>query len=566
MRRSKRSSLFVVAIGLAFSGLLLGCQPKMVDVTPQLTQSDFVQARELIHQKRIKNPQDEAYMLEQMRLGILTLAHGDAQSAQTVFSGVYEQIRTQGLNRDKAFEAVVLNEDLKFWKGEPFEQALALVYYTLDLAALGQWDNARAAADNALFQLGDFDEDDSQSPETAGGAPPTAASDQQAGYATDTSGFTLGYLLKGLASQQLRRDNEANDFFNAAVESDPSLRPICDSLRRNKYNHVLIVSYGLGPKKVGRGADQSELAFESRTASGDQPLMVRLDQRRNTAFPVVCDINQMAQEHNWNNLQGLRRDKSALGTGLLAGSAAVLAHDQQSKKKRGKKHDKSDSDEAKIVAASMAVVGMILKAGAHIDTRYCDVLPQRVYLVPINITNKRTTVELAIAGKAHSRLVLAGLSPPTDGRPRLRYVRLMHAGDAASRPAGWATSGRIYYSNDITGPIDGPHLPYILGGQCVRRPSHETLRSYQQSGYLQDVSLTELEQLYRAEGILFDTQDQNGFAGKHVLEGGRSFVLPDAGTSGFARLLGQEHPPYAPQSQALKDFLAKHAQQLSLAR
>ena len=71
-------------------------------------------------------------------------------------------IRDRGLNKDKTVRSVVFTEGVKVWKGEPFEQAMALVYYGFVQASQGSWDNARAAASNALFYLRDFEGEDEE--------------------------------------------------------------------------------------------------------------------------------------------------------------------------------------------------------------------------------------------------------------------------------------------------------------------------------------------------------------------------------------------------------------------
>ena len=73
-----------------------------------------------------------------------------------LFREVYDVLRTRGINDDKTVQSVVFYEGVKLWKGEPFEQALALSYVAMTQASLGSWDNARAATDNALFFLRDF--------------------------------------------------------------------------------------------------------------------------------------------------------------------------------------------------------------------------------------------------------------------------------------------------------------------------------------------------------------------------------------------------------------------------
>src|SRR5665213_3500901 len=68
---------------------------------------------------------DRDYLLNRMRLMLTMLADGYAPPDSPVVNRVYSLLRTQGLNADKTVTSVVVNEDLKIWKGEPFEQAMA---------------------------------------------------------------------------------------------------------------------------------------------------------------------------------------------------------------------------------------------------------------------------------------------------------------------------------------------------------------------------------------------------------------------------------------------------------
>ncbi len=146
--------VWVLLFGALF--FLTGCQKPMRTPTAALGRGDYTQPRVNIYDDMQPKRSDRAYLLDRMRVGVLTLADGYPRSAQTIFEEVYDVLRTRGINKDKTVASVVLNEDVKIWKGEPFEQALALAYYAMVQAELGSWDNARAAANGSLFRLRDF--------------------------------------------------------------------------------------------------------------------------------------------------------------------------------------------------------------------------------------------------------------------------------------------------------------------------------------------------------------------------------------------------------------------------
>lgn len=544
-----------------------------------LAVGDYGQARMEVREELSSKKTDRRYLLDRMRLGVLTLADGYPEAAAHVFEEVYAVLRAQGINRDKTVQSLVLNEDLKIWKGEPFEQALALAYYSMTMAELGSWDNARAAADNSLFYLKDFGENEvtGQRLDTqaiaqrsllyeraieAGATPDEAmaqvrhghlsgrdSSDASTGddyldhgYVARRSNFTLGYLLGGMANQQLGREDEANDLYNQVVKITPQLGELVEVLRRDEYNTVLIVSFGLGPEKIGYGPDNALAAFSSRTPSDGTPLRVLAGDEAEgwRSYPPVLDVNRMADDHMWNNLEDVRRAKSTVGTALLYGGLFATAIGAD-----------SDSDAAVIAGLAAAATGAFLKAGSHVDIRYADVFPQRFYAVPLTLGDEPTTVTLQVEGRQASRMSLAGLTAPDHGlrEAQLRYVRLVSPPSYSSGVAPqWALSGDILYGNAETGRAPGTMAPFLVGGNDARPPSERVLDQYQDAGYLRGFTLSDLRELYRSEGIAWSVEDQDGYVDRHVLEGGRSLVSPLVGTAGFARLFGQLHPDYQPRT------------------
>lgn len=540
---------------------LVGCQEPMRTPTAALAVGDYGRPRTDIQREMQPKRSDRAYLLDRMRVGVLTLSDGYPDSAQTIFEEVYDVLRTQGINKDKTVASIALNEDVKVWKGEPFEQALALAYYAMTQAELGSWDNARAAANGSLFALRDFGEDDEgnridtyeiarraveyERAIEAGDSPDEAlkkANYLDNGYAVRDSDFVLGYLLAGIANQQLGRAKEADDHFLRVLEIDDRLDRLVESLRENQYNTILVISYGLGPRKEGYGPDNALARFRPRFGGDDGELRVRFGPSMGRTYPVVQDVNVMAGDHMWNNMEDIRSAKSTIGTVMMYGGLIATQYGSS----------RSGKDDAVYAGLAALVTGAVLKAGAHVDTRYCDVFPQRFYVVPLYLSDPNQTITLDVQGRPSSKLELTGLGPPgseTMGKAQLRYVRLVSNHNNNAPPPSWANSGQVYYGNTYTSTHTTS--PYILGGWDVSPPTQRVLDSYHQAGWLRGMTLADLRELYRAEGIRFTTEDQDGFVGRHVLEGGRSLVAPLPGTTGYVRLFGQKHPPYQPKSEAV---------------
>ena len=112
----------------------------------------FADARESLRASaRLQD--DEQTILHNADLGMASLADGDQQEAEYALGRVFGLLSTAGLNRDRTTTAVFLtNEGIRIWKGEPFEQALMYHYVATLYAQKGDWENARAAAANALIE------------------------------------------------------------------------------------------------------------------------------------------------------------------------------------------------------------------------------------------------------------------------------------------------------------------------------------------------------------------------------------------------------------------------------
>ncbi len=551
MKRSTLIVLIALATGLA---LVTGCQDaKRTDMMTSLQAGELGRARLAVEAGGEPKKEDRNYLLQKVRIGILTLADGYAYSEDPRVVSIFEILRTQGLNKDKTVNAVFLNDGVTIWKGEPFEQALTLAYIAEHFAVLGDWGNVRAAAMSSLFPLKSFASKPGEnlSPEQLAAKANQAKTDEEknlkSGYKVAETDFVLGYLLTGIANQQLARGSgdssrldEAMDYYAGAVKVDPSIKPVVEQLRGGEYNTILIVDFGLGPEKYGRGPDNAIADFRPRTQSDSREAQVQINGSAAVAFPVACDVNKMAMDHKWKNLEDVRLVKSVVGTGMTVAGTAMMAQNQ--------------SSEMAMAGAGLALIGLLAKANAHAAVDYAEVVPQRTYVIPLQIEEQNTTVSLTVG---NARMVLAGLAPPDEDQgAQVRNVRLF------APPPAWAVSGKILYCNDYAPLACNVMLPYILGGECVCPPSAEALSRYQQAGFLSGMTLGELESLYRDEKITWTIQDEKGSPKLHVLEGGTSLLCPLPGTTGFARLFGQRHGPYAAKSPRVQELARRCAAEI----
>ncbi|MEO0476517.1 MAG: hypothetical protein AAF085_11195 [Planctomycetota bacterium] len=430
------SPVLLLVVLLVLPGV--GCKS---DMRPsphgQMRVGDFVGARDLVESQIEDDRSERRYMLDRMRAGVLNLDAGDLRRSERWFSEVYDVLRTQGLNEDKTVRSVVFTEGVKVWKGEPFEQAMALVYYGFVQASQGSWDNARAAAGNALFYLRDFEpEEEGQSgsggerridteeiarraaayeAKQRGEEPEFASGDEYLdnGYVAEENNFTMAYLLHGIASQQLGRDAEASDYFNRVVKLSPAHRPLVEQLRAGDYNTILVVADGLGPRKVATGPGGALSRYQPIDTTRTNARVSIVGQTPYD-LPAVTNLNGMALDHRWNNLEDVRVAKNVIGNVLVAGGLIVVAEGID-----------DESWETAAIGAGIAALGLLMKGTAKANTDYCDVFPQRLFVAALNITEPNTDVTIDLpdvwpAGGA----TLRSLDPPLKNQAAFYYLRV----------------------------------------------------------------------------------------------------------------------------------------------
>lgn len=523
---------------LAFA-VLSGCEsaPRNYSAIRAYYDYDFTRARALLRDEAQIN--NEQVILNNARLGMAAMADGDMIETAQSFDLVFEYLSTAGLNEDRTVAAVWTHEGVRIWKGEPFEQALMYHYVATQYAVQGDWENARAAASNALFRLTDFGGD-----QTDEALARRAARDDdylETGYTAVDTNFALGFLMQAIGSK-LSGAAGFNEQLDAALEIDPKLEPIARRIR-DGFDTLLIVDYGKGPTKIAYGRDNAFVRFEPQN-SHITPITVEADAQRLAKLDPVTDVNRMALDHRWNNLEDVRRAKSILGDALLVSGLVVASE--------GGEHN---SLEAVLAGIGMAAAGLLSKSGAKADVRYLEFAPQTVYLVPLKL-NETVDLRVAIEGDRGATMVLDDVQPGTVGAPRSIYLRL-HGHDSPD-PA-WLTATRPRYGNDVTGVRRGDY-PYILGGRDVSTPSRPVLEQYHAHGYLTDYTLNDLLELYRKEQIVLGsgmdsaTDAPRDAAFRHILVGGRALFTPWPHSMGYKQLMYQQHDAYEPRSESVRNI------------
>jgi len=558
-------SITVVLFALAGS-LSIGCSgyQSNEDLMASVNTGNFGVARDVAIATASTDPGDKSYMLGRSKIMLASMADGVPLSTEGNADRLYDFLRTQNVNEGAGVKSVFVSEsNATFWKGEPFEQAMSYAYIAAFDGTQGDWGNVRAAASNSIFLIRDFSEsiesgyaldesEDAQNPSEmsdeqralaereaiirdAQDNAPEDGSQEGLDFDLIESDFELGYALQAIASHQLgnRQDRDAN--LRALRGISPRFSEMSRRIESGGYNTVVLVSYGLGPEKYGAGFDEVIEMYRPRTPSGDEHLVVRSPEGSHR-FPVMTDVNRLALDTRWTNLEGMRRAKSVIGTAMVGVGAGVAAT--------------ADSTEQAIAGILLMIGGAIAKEQAEADTRHCEIMPQRTYVALLDLPEGVTSdVHLEIEGIPDSRLVLPHVTGPERGAPAsFHYVRLTR-GDHA-----WRTGGNVVYATDAY-DLPAPTLPYIMGGRCLRTPSPDLMGEYRSAGLPSDVTYDDLLAIYRDEGIVIEHLTPGLELGRHLCEGGNTLYSPESCSAGYARLYAQDHSPYEPKGGLLRDLL-----------
>jgi tetratricopeptide (TPR) repeat protein len=362
---------------------------------------DYAQAEALL--EPLAKQTDENFVLNNARLGSVALAKHDYDIAEDAFLRAYEVINSVGVNNGgRTLGATVISENIKVWKGEPFERAMVNFYLGLIYYTRHDYNNARACFENALFKLRDYGE----------------GADAADSYRQQESSFALGYLMLGKSYQRLGRNDDAQKAFARATALQPYLGDVSDFQRNQQSNVLLVVDYGRGPLK-GTNRDGDVVGFVP-TAWEEGPIpppAVYVDGRpinlQGADRPPV-DLLALAQDRKWQSIDTIRAVKSGLGTGLIAGGIGYGVLDRHANP---------------YVALGLIAGGLALKATSHADVRQWEMLPRTTFILPISLPPGKHNVMVDFPNVPGMHQEWRGLEAPAQGEATY-YFRMLRYSNA----------------------------------------------------------------------------------------------------------------------------------------
>jgi tetratricopeptide (TPR) repeat protein len=349
---------------------------------------------------------NEDFVVNNLRLGSVLLPAYELDDAEAAFLRAWEVINSTGVNDGgRTLGAVLVDEKIKVWKGEPFERAMASFYLGLVYYIRADYGNARGAFENALFKLHDID------PE----------SKKETGRDLE-SNFALASLMLAKSYQHLGREDLARANFEYVEKNQHQLASLANYERNKDSNLLLVVDYGYGPHKV-TDFDGAVVGF-GPTPLDEGPIpspRVTVDGRTVDVSPFArppVDLLAMAQDRKWQSIDTIRTLKSAIGTGLLYGGAIEGV--------RGASGSGARQRTDLMVAGGLLATGLLLKATSQADVRQWEMLPRTTFVIPIHVDTPGThdvTVEFpGMYGGV--RQTWRGLTVPDKGEATY-YVRML---------------------------------------------------------------------------------------------------------------------------------------------
>jgi hypothetical protein len=244
MRNLLRSWVPAVVLGLGLWGAAVNSADAKTDLEKQYGMGPYpyevddfvrphpVRLRPFLRSLYIEGERNA--VLNFNRVGIAAMELGEYRVAAWALDNALLRIESVYADNPTAKQALkkFSSEDVKDFKGEPYERAMAYYYRGLVYFMEGDFENARAS-----FMSGEFQD--------------TVAEQEQ--FEAD---FAVLNFLAGWASKCDGSHDLADDYYGRAYEYSRSLQP---PLPRD--NTLLIAEMGYGPVKVGAGEHKEKLTF-----------------------------------------------------------------------------------------------------------------------------------------------------------------------------------------------------------------------------------------------------------------------------------------------------------------
>lgn len=328
---------------------------------------------------------DRNRVLNDMRLGLASFAMGRDRLAEQLLDDALIGIEAIYADNEEARKArgLWVKEDIKDFKGEPYERAMAYYYRGLLYLKAGDYENARASFKGGMLQ-------------------DAFAEEQQ--YRAD---FALMPFLQGWAAHCSGNQSLAAEDFKEfrAINKDAPLP-------RDQDNVLVLVETGTAPVKI---SDGPRLKIK-RSGSSESVSISWTDPDRPKDHPtgnavLLEDIFRQASTRGGRPFDSILEGKAeykdtadTVGNVALIGAAVAAKVATERPRHRETKEQRENRQQAQagaaMVGAGLAVIGGLSKLFAstiesQADTRYWDNLSDRVQGLTLSLPDKVGTIDVS---------------------------------------------------------------------------------------------------------------------------------------------------------------------------
>jgi len=281
--------------------------------------------------------------LNYLEIGLTAFEQQDMTEARIAFDAALTDIQSIYSNNEEAAKArsAFYNEDIKDYKGEPYERSMAYFYRGLVFIHDGEFDSARAAFLNALMQ-------------------DAFAEEQQ-----NRSDFYVMLYMMGWSALMSDRQDLADESFAEIKKAIP------DFVAPTKEDKVLqIVTTGQSPRKLADGVSKDQLVYRRGKQSPDG--LVAID---GSKADFMGDVYWQASSRGGRPIDRLVQGqvKFKKGTRNVAGALTSVSGDLAA-------YSSGSGTLVGISLVGVGIQGLSNSVKVRADTRYWSNLPDRIYV------------------------------------------------------------------------------------------------------------------------------------------------------------------------------------------
>lgn len=409
----------------AVCALATACGPiqshELAQAVPADQMKDYLadkpqQAQRLYARVPIEGKRNEA--LNHMRAGLASFELGDDDNAAKSFDVSLNTIEAIYADNPKAAEARSLwtKENVKDFKGEPYERALAYYYRGLTYIHAGDYENARASFRGGILQT-------------------TFSYNEK--FEAD---FPLLNFLEGWASRCSPAGSPGKESFDIAAKSSPGL-----AAPPTENNVLILAEYGNGPMKVAKGKSSELLTFQPGAPTNVSRVVIESltesGKPRTAAYNTApaSDLYRQASTRNGRPIDGILEGKAEFkdntktaGTVAMTAGSALMSM--------------SGNSNLQGAGAALALVGMFASMAAEAmrpeaDVRAWDNIPGTISVTTMKKSDLESggqplQFEAVFYSQAGTEVGRKPIQIATSGQCSLGWVRAKSALDVPDSAPG----------------------------------------------------------------------------------------------------------------------------------